>query len=179
MQSIYTRPFYQKNNLLAHIFSGVLYSEEAYYITAVKELEEAFGPIIFETLPFPWHTEHYREEIGWPITRKFVFFQNPVAQESLADIKLRTISIEKGLSVEGRRTVNLDPGYLTSAKVVLASTKDYAHRIYLRDGIFAETTLYFMNGTFKDHLFTYRDYTDNRTVSLFNAVRKEFLPGLG
>ncbi len=94
-----------------------------------------------------------------------------VGQDTLADIKQRTISIEKELSEHGNRTVNLDPGYLTQAKVVLASTKDYAHRIYLREGIFAETTLYFRKGTFRGHLFTYRDFLEDNIIELFSGAR--------
>jgi hypothetical protein len=155
----------------ALLFAGALYRDETAYRSALELLERTFGPIVFESLPIAWHSSHYREELGWPITRRFVLFRDPVRQDALAEIKLATCEIERGLSEEGRRRVNLDPGYLTAAKVVLASTKDYSHRIYLGNGVFAETTLYFRDGAFRGHLFTYPDFLNENVAGLFGEMR--------
>jgi len=94
--------------------------------------------------------------------------------ETIADIKLKTIEIEDLLSLNGKRRINLDPGYLTLAKIVLASTKNYSHRIHLKKGIYGEVTLiyYSKDGTFKPHLFTYRDYQDKACIDIFLHVRE-------
>jgi len=149
----------------------VLCSDKSAYHSALGLLTQNFGPIVLESIPIEWHSDHYCDELGLPITRHFVFFRDPVAQDALAKVKLSTCEIERELSVDGRRRVNLDPGYLTQAKVVLASTKDYAHRIYLRHGIFAETTLFYQHGAFRGHLFTYQDFLNEDIAELFAQMR--------
>jgi hypothetical protein len=92
---------------------------------------------------------------------------------TIADIKLKTNEIEDAFSLNGKRRINLDPGYLTLAKIVLVSTKNYSHRIYLKKGIYGEVTLiYYKDGTFKPHLFTYRDYQDKACTDIFLHVRE-------
>jgi hypothetical protein len=146
-------------------FVGALYGREDSYLRAREALAPLFGPALMETEAFPWgYSLYYRQELGWPIFRRFVFYEALMREEDLPDIKLRTISVESALSLQGRRTVNLDPGYLTPAKVVLASTKDYSHRICLRSGIYGEVTLVFRKGRFHPHLNTYRDYIDHSEV---------------
>ena len=86
-----------------------------------------------------------------------------------------TIGVEKKLSENGRRRINIDPGYLTPSKVVLASTKNYSHRIYMGKGIYAEATLVFRNGRYGPHLFTYRDYASEAYVDIFCEARKTLL----
>lgn len=118
-------------------------------------------------------SDYYKKELGNEIFRRFIFFKNLIKQESLPDIKLKTNEIEIRLSTNGKRNINLDPGYLTLSKIILASTKDYSHRIYLRDGIFAEVTLLYnkKEGSFVPNINTYKDYTDYRYINLFNLAR--------
>lgn len=158
----------------AMLFVGALYGREDSYLHAREALEPLFGPVLMETGALPWaYSLYYREELGWPIFRRFVFYADLIDEEDLPDIKLKTIALESALSREGKRTVNLDPGYLTPAKVVLASTKDYSHRIYLRSGIYGEVTLVFRKGLFHPHLNTYRDYVDYAEV--FSRAREALL----
>ena len=100
-----------------------------------------------------------------------VFFKTFINPGTLADIKIKTNEIEDFLSSGGKRRINLDPGYLTLSKIVLASTKDYSHRIYLGKGIYAETTLIYKGGIYTPHLFTYRDYQDKKCIELFANAR--------
>ncbi|MGQ9569760.1 MAG: DUF4416 family protein [Thermodesulfovibrionales bacterium] len=109
--------------------------------------------------------------MGWPLYRHFIFFKKLIDPGVLADIKLRTNEIEFLFSSEGKRTVNLDPGYLTLSKVVLASTKDYAHRIYLGKGIYGEITLIYKDNSYKPHLFTYKDYQDKTHIDILMKAR--------
>jgi hypothetical protein len=84
---------------------------------------------------------------------------------------LTTREIEYQLSEHEKRTVNLDPGYLTLAKVVLASTKNYSHRIFIGKGIYAEVTLIYKKGQYRPHLFTYMDYASDTVRGIFEQAR--------
>ena len=157
------------------LFIGTLYSDSRYFIKAYAALQEVFGEVIMETPPMSWDfSGYYRDEMGSPITRRFLFFKRPLMPEVLAETKLKSIAIESMLSIDGKRQINLDPGYLTPAKVVLATTKDYSHRIYLRDGIFAEATLLFKGKRYVPHLHTYNDYKDERYQKFFLLGREMF-----
>jgi hypothetical protein len=157
------------------LFVGALYADRHYYYQAYSALQSVFGEIVMETPPSGWNfSGYYREEMGTPIFRRFLFFRNPMSPDTLAEVKLKTIEMESCFSLEGKRPVNLDPGYLTPAKVVLASTKDYSHRIYLRDGIYAETTLIFKGKRFVPPLHTYTDYKDERQQKIFLLAREMF-----
>ncbi len=166
-------------NVKALLLVGVLYAKEEYYLKAKERLAGMFGPIVMETAPRAWdYTDHYEEELGPDILRRFLFFGNLIQQDSLVEIKLFTNSLEAELSTGGKRNVNLDPGYMTMAKVVLASTKDYSHRICLGRGIFAEVALSYIRDGFKPYYYTYRDYRDEHHLKLFHEARKRFLRGL-
>ena len=155
------------------LFSGLLYSDQHYYNRAYSALQEVFGDVVMESPPSGWNfSGYYREEMGAPIFRRFLFFRNPINPDALSAAKLKTIEMESYLSLDGKRQVNLDPGYITPAKVVLASTKDYSHRIYLKDGIYAETTLIFKGTRFVPHLHTYTDYKEERQQKIFLLARE-------
>jgi hypothetical protein len=156
----------------ALLFIGTLYADTEAFDLSRKLLEKNFGDILLESPSIQWdYSSYYKDELGWPIFRQFVFFQNLIDPGILADIKLKTNEIEDILSSDGKRRINLDPGYLTLSKVVLASTKNYSHRIYLGKGIYAEVTLIFKDGTYNPHLFTYRDYQDKTSTDMFLNVR--------
>src|SRR3989339_238962 len=126
----------------ALLFTGILYSDKSYLSKAKESLLEIFGSTLLETPSVSWdYSEYYKEEIGSPIMRTFIFFKDLINRAEIADIKLRTNDIETSLSIDGKRKVNLDPGYLTLANVILATTKGYAHRIYLGKGIYGEVSL--------------------------------------
>jgi len=139
---------------------------------AKEILENNFGDILVISSSLPWdYSSYYKDEIGWPLFRQIIFFKNLMDPCLLVDIKLKTIEIESLLSLDGKRRINLDPGYLTLSKVVLASTKNYAHRIYLGKGIYGEITLIFKEGTYSPHIFTYRDYQDKSHIDVFIKAR--------
>jgi hypothetical protein len=122
-------------------------------------LKERFGPEeeVMESIPFTW-TDYYVRELGISPLRSFITYENWVDREFLVEAKLATNAIEGDLSRDGLRRVNLDPGYLTLGQLFLASTKDQRWRVYVRDGIFVEPTLYFQEGAFHPFPWTYRDY---------------------
>lgn len=155
----------------AVLFVASLFSRSDRYAEGKRKLASAFGPFLSETPPAPWdYSDYYRDELGSPLFRSFIFFRDRVLQEELAAIKIKTSALEAELSLDGKRTVNLDPGYMTPAKVVLASTKDYSHRIYLGQGIYGEITLIYKGGGFQPHVNTYRDYRDY--AGIFDEARR-------
>jgi hypothetical protein len=169
-----------KNPEPALLFISTLYSNEDAYNRSRKILEDNFGETLFVSPSLPWdYSSYYRDEIGWPLQRQFIFYKNLIDPGLLADIKLRTNEIEASISSEGKRGINLDPGYLTLSKVVLASTKNYAHRIYLGKGIYAEVTLIYIADAYKPHLFTYKDYQDKTHIDVFMKAREMLKKMLG
>jgi hypothetical protein len=111
--------------------------------------------------------------MGTSLFRKFYSFERLIDPEELASIKRWTCDLEASFQdPRARRPVNLDPGYVAPAKVVLASTKDFAHRIYLKDGIFAEVTLVYRKGSFVPLEHTFPDYRTAEYIGFFNRVRR-------
>ena len=156
----------------ALLFIGTLYSDTKIFNHSKEKLEKHFGDILLVSPSIPWdYSSYYKDELGSPLFRQFIFFKTLIDPGILADIKLKTNAIEDALSSGGKRCINLDPGYLTLSKIVLASTKDYAHRIYLGKGIYGEVTLIYKDGLYKPHLFTYRDYQDKTYIDIFMNVR--------
>ena len=131
-----------------------------------------------EVWPFQF-TDYYAAEMGPNLLRQFVTFAAPGDPGELARIKLATNEIENGFAVTAgaalRRLVNLDPGYLTPAKLVLATTKDFAHRIYVGDGIYAEITLNFSREGVQPHPWTYPDYRSGLYAPFLLAVRRSLI----
>ncbi|KAF0145314.1 MAG: hypothetical protein FD156_1145 [Nitrospirae bacterium] len=158
----------------ALLFTGILYSENECFEKTKKTLLDLFGPSLMETSPVNWdHSDYYKEELGSPIKRIFIFFGNLINHEDIVDIKLKTNSIEDSLSVDGKRRVNIDPGYLTLANVVLATTKGYSHRLYLGKGIYGEVSLLYRekDRTFVPNIFTYSDYQEKNCIDMFLKAR--------
>jgi hypothetical protein len=157
----------------ALLFIGMLYSNPEMFVQAKEILGKNFGGSLSVSPPMPWdYSSYYLDELGESVTRRFIFFRDLIDPGNLADIKILTNNIEDSLSVNDKRPINLDPGYLTLAKVVLASTKNYAHRLYLGKGIYGEVTLLYQNGKFKPNLFTYRDYQEKDCIGLFLNARE-------
>jgi len=142
-------------------------------------LSEQWGRLDFasELLPFD-HTTYYAAEMGAGLLRQIVTFEKLVDPAYLPDIKIATNALETRWLAAGRRRVNLDPGYVSLAKLVLATTKDHGHRLYLRDGIYAEVTLRFRDGHFHPWEWTYPDYASPTYLALFDAIRAHYLQQL-
>jgi len=122
--------------------------------------------------PFTY-TTYYNNEMGPGIRRQMAGFLNPVALETLPDIKLRTNQIEIGLSSKGKRRVNIDPGLLSPERFVLATGKNFTHRIYLRDGIYADLTLIYEKGGYRPLPWTYPDCRESEFLHYLQVLRKK------
>ena len=156
---------------------GVLTVEPLLLPTVYAELTQRLGPIDFtsELLPFT-STNYYEVEMGPNVQRQFISFERLIDAGTLAEMKLFTNAVEQTFAIKNpegdTRRVNLDAGYLCLAKLVLASTKDHAHRIYLRDGIYSEITLRFYRKTFRPWEWSYPDYRLPTYITIFNHIRE-------
>jgi len=131
------------------------------------------GPIEEKTPPALFtHTTYYDREMGEGLMRSFILFSPLVDREVLPDIKIFTNATEDLFSEDGRRTVNIDSGYIALEHVILATTKGYAHRVYLGKGIHADLTLMFNSGSYRALEWTYPDYAQEQTIALFNRWRE-------
>lgn len=152
---------------------GLISGDTELFAKVRKILESRFGRIDFESEPLNFdNTDYYQAELGEKLRRKFLSFGKQVDLKKIYKIKLYTNSLEKRFSESGKRRVNIDPGYLNLSKLVLLSTKDYSHRIYLNKGIFAEATLFYKDKTFNPWPWTYPDYRSEEYVGIFNSIRK-------
>ena len=117
------------------------------------------------------YTDYYNKEMGGSLKRKFLGFKKLVRLERIAKVKLLTNDIEKRFCTSGKRAVNIDPGYVDMAKLVLLSTKDYSHRVHIGNGIFAEVTLHYKNKRFESWPWTYPDYKSEEYARIFGIIR--------
>lgn len=153
-----------KQPLPVLLFMAVFSSDVAAFDWSRDRAEARFGPIQLESKPFRFDTftQYYAASMGEVIVKRLWAFRQLIDPAKLPEIKRITNSWEddyKGLSSENvQRPLNLDPGYVDLGKLILASTKDHAHRIYLDNGIFAETTLMYTRKIWQALPWSYPDY---------------------
>jgi len=161
------------------LFVGMLSAEASLFEACDNILRKEYGSVDFRSEIQPWNrTDYYQEELGTDILRTFIFFEQLMDPAILPMVKIFTNALEKqfatGSGSGTKRRINLDPGYITEAKIVLASTKDFSHRIYVGQNIFAEVTLqYRLQGrTFISLEHTYPDFRSDESIALFNKARR-------
>jgi len=159
----------------ARLLLSVIYRDEGDFEKSLRRISEQVGEVARTSEPFPFdRTEYYKREMGAPLFRRFVLTAGAVSRDVLATAKLATEAIENEFSVNGKRTVNIDPGLLTDENVVLATGKNYSHRIFLHDGIFADLTLVFEKGEYRPLPWTYPDYASAEIRAFLAGWRREF-----
>jgi len=162
------------------LITGLISNDIEIIGQATDKLRKLFGPIDYESrISDFFHTNYYREEMGPDLKRKFLSFKKPVDLKNICAVKLKTNALEKRFEKNGFRTINIDPGYLNLSKLVLFSTKDYTHRIYLDNGIHAEVTLYYKDNSFHPWPWTYPDYKTAEYVGIFNEIRSLYKKDVG
>ncbi len=163
----------EKHHSPVLLVCGILAANDNLASEIISILEAKWGTTvsISSRIPFDF-TKYYDKEMGEGILRFYMGFDNLVEAGKIGDIKRQSNLIEKNFTIDGKRQVNIDPGYITLAKLVLATTKDATHRIYLGNGIFAESTLFFKSGTFYPWQWTYPDYRHDNTIQYFNTLRE-------
>ena len=149
-----------------------IYSSEELYKKAKNSIIKRLGKIDFESpiLEFKF-TDYYKEEMGSNLKRRFISLKKLIDPQKIVEIKLFSIRLEKKLAILNKRRVNIDPGYLNEAKLVLSTTKDFSHRIYLGRKIFAEVTLIYRNKDFQDLPWTFPDYRTKTYKDILKKIR--------
>ena len=143
---------------------------------ALPRLEDEFGPTELVTDPWAFdHTGYYEPEFGPDLMRRFATFSQLIQPERLPAIKNLTNDLESQWTAEGKRLINLDPGYVSLSKLVLATTKNHAHRLYLGQGIYGEVTLFYHKGSFCAWPWTYPDYASEPYLALFDRIRAAYV----
>ena len=166
----------RKYNSVKLIF-GFIYQNEAIFIQVKDKLKKVFGKIDFESGVLDFNcTDYYTKEMGGQLKRRFISFSKLISMSELYRIKLYANRLESRFLNSSKRLINIDPGYLDKAKLLLASTKDYAHRIYLHKGIFAEVALTYRGNSFSVNDWSYPDYRCKEYIDIFNQIRSLYAP---
>ncbi len=164
---------YSKVGVGVKLIVGLISSQESNFSKAGRLLERKYGAVDMKSLVADFnHTDYYEEEFGRDLKRIFLSFKKLTDIKNLYKSKLHTQKIEKRLSSKFKRQVNIDPGYITLGKLVLFTTKNYSHRIYLNRGIYAEVALKFEANSFTPWPWTYPDYRTKEYIEFFNKVRE-------
>jgi Domain of unknown function (DUF4416) len=158
------------------LFMSIIALDHEAFDEGLKALCSDFGKVDTLSDPFLFDfTDYYTREMGKPLFRHFVTFERLISMTMLPDIKLATNQLEiKYGTPGGNRRINIDPGYICLEHVILATTKGYAHRPYLRDGIYADLTLIYRNKSFHPLEWTYPDYRQKDVIMLFSQFRKKY-----
>ena len=179
------------------LICGMISSREGLLAQAREVLSGRFGPcdIVSEIMPFDF-THYYDQEMGSPLYRQFVAFEELRDADVLVEAKLAANEIERAFAVNTAansaavapvatrtnatcRPINLDPGYIESAKLVLASMKNFSHRIYMGRGVFGEVTMQYRHGTWEPLPWTFPDYASGRYFGFLDQVRERLMSARG
>ncbi len=166
------------------LICGMLSGDVDLMRRARQMLRRWYGDVDEESETWPFDaTDYYEPEMGPELKRMFVSFARLIDPGELAHIKAETNRLEAEICDQAGalpefRLVNLDPGYISLSKLVLATTKDYSHRVYIGDGMYAEATLYWQNGAWRAWPYTYPDYASDRYHAFFARVRDRLVAQL-
>ncbi|RJP76799.1 MAG: DUF4416 family protein [Desulfobacteraceae bacterium] len=156
----------------AKLVIGLFTREKQRFKEAAHALAEKFGEMEMVSPWFPFdYTSYYEAEMGGPLFRRMIVFKTRIRQADLPDIKAITNTIERQYTRDNKRLVNIDPGYLLLERFVLATGKNYTHRIYIGKGFYADLTLIFQNGSFQTLPWTYPDYADPTIKNFLEKIR--------
>ncbi len=170
--------------LPVQLIAGLIAHPAEGFDRARAALSDAWGPVDMESPVWPFDfTDYYEDEMGAGLLRQFVAFERLIPPDGLHRSKLLSNDIEARIAADSpsgvARPVNIDPGYLCHSKLVLFSTKDFSHRIYIADSIFAEITLVYSGNAFATHPWTFPDYKTEQYRNFFALVRSAYVRKLG
>ncbi len=164
------------NPLSAKLLVGTFMQDKDSFYGVSTQLEEQLGKI---DIISPWfdfdYTDYYEKEMGKDLYRRIIVFKDLIDQENLAKIKINTNLLENRYKNNQCRKINIDPGYMLPSRFILATGKDYSHRIYIGNGIYADLTLIFKNGDFHTLDWTYPDYAARDMRDFLLKVRRKYL----
>lgn len=163
----------------AKLVVGFFLKEKPLAGDIARELQSHLGAVdmVSDWMGFDF-TTYYHKEMGAPLWRRVMVFKTLVEQTRLAGIKTITNRLEQRYLGHDRRRVNIDPGYLLAERFVLATGKNFTHRIYIGQGIYADLTLIYQKGAFRSLPWTYPDYADRRMIDFLTLVRNKYLNDL-
>lgn len=157
----------------ALLFTAILYSGSLSTSELLSYMYENFGSTIFESIPmkFVW-SDYYEQEMGKDLKRIFLVYAKPIQRTELPDFKKKADELEVFFTKDGKRTVNIDPGLICEENIELATNKGFSHRIYLRDGVYADLTLFYKKNSYQPiEYWTYPEYRSTPVLSFFNTAR--------
>ena len=161
------------------LICGIIASKQNVFVQAQSYLEDEHGPVDLSSPLFEFtYTDYYKKQMGSGLKRQFFSFRDLIGAERLSRIKIRTNELEdiiRGDSKAQRRVVNIDPGYLTASALIMATAKDFAHRVPLQGGIYAHLELLFLKKDVKTLSWTYPDYKTQLYQSFLLDVRRIYL----
>lgn len=159
------------------LICGMISARRELFDTAAECLARHFGPadVVSDVMDFDF-THYYDEKMGLPLYRKFIAFDALISPETLIDVKCLTNQLEREFATAAKgqpaRPINLDPGYIESSKLILASMKNFSHRIYLNRGVYAEVTLMYHKGEWCPLKWTFPDYASPRYHGFLTEARR-------
>ncbi len=158
------------------LFLSILSSRwESFWPGLKADLEQHFGKTDYMSDPISFtETSYYDRELDTPIFRRILTFEPLFKLDSLVSVKLATNTLENRFKRERKRIFNLDPGLITLERLVLATGKNFTHRIYLAQGIWADLTLIFTKGDWKDLEWTFPDYSSEKIKEHLRIIRKRY-----
>jgi hypothetical protein len=161
------------------LICGVIASKEKVISDTVRRLVQSYGNVDLESPLIPFDlTDYYEKQMGKDLSRKFLSFERLIPPERLSSIKLETNRMEEQIQEEfmdKRRIINIDPGYLTTASLIMATAKNFAHRVPLRDGIYAHLELLFGRDEVRLLDWTYPDFKNKGYQEFFRKARRIYL----
>lgn len=164
-----------KDPKAVYIFTSLIYKPGADLNSLTGLLKDRLGDTDYESPELPFEgTSYYSQEMGEALRRRIITFEKLVPREKLKDIKVFTTGLEEEFSEDGMRTVNIDPGYVAHEHVILATGKEFAHRPYLGQGVYADLTLIYKGERYVNLEWTYPDYSTPEMRELFKNLRNRY-----
>ena len=159
----------------AELFVAVLFAPTISSDDVRAEVTREFGDILEASPVFPFHhSDYYAAEMGGNLQKVFFLLARLIDPAAVVDWKLHAQEVEARYAVNGKRKINFDPGYLDASKLVLATTKNYDHRIYLGRGIYGDVQLRFRLQKFQFNHWTYPDYRAPEHIVFFEKARTRY-----
>ena len=161
---------------VVRLFLGLIYKPDSPISDLIEMLEEKLGAINFESEGSQFnHSSYYENEMGEGLLRKILTFEKLIRRTQIVEIKTFTNNMEEVFSYEGKRTINIDPGYIAQEHLILATGKGYSHRPYLGSGVYADLTLVYINNEYRTLKWTYPDYGREEMRVLFKDLRNQYV----
>ena len=155
-------------------FAGLIFVKDFSVDEVFEKFVDELGGVLLksEIIPFT-HTTYYNKEMGSKLLRQWVIFEKLINPDFLPQLKIKSNEVEKKfLNKSGNRQINIDPGLISMSNLILASAKNYSHRIYLGDGIYGEVTLIYKGHRFNPLEWTYPDYREKIALDFFTKARE-------